>query len=76
MQVTKKLCIHFEVFSILRSVPSLRCLQSVLQGVEENMPPEDPQGCLGGRSWFLIGVNGNHYIHIMSLCHMETVHKF
>ena len=45
MHVTWKLCINFEVSSFLRSTPSPRCLQSVLQGV------------LRGDAWFLTVVN-------------------
>ena len=37
MHVTRKLCINFEVSSFLRSTLSPRCLQSVLQGVQEDM---------------------------------------
>ena len=33
MHVSWKLCFNFEVSSLLRSTPSPRCLQSVLQGV-------------------------------------------
>ena len=33
IQVSRKLCINFEVSSFIRSTPSPRCLQSVLQGV-------------------------------------------
>ena len=33
LQVSRKLCINFEVSSFIRSATSPRCLQSVLQGV-------------------------------------------
>ena len=67
MRVTRKLCINFEDSSFLRSTPSPRCLQSVLQGV------------LRGHAWFLTVVNGVFHVRnaiCMSLGYSVSVFKY